>query len=335
MGAIIYDQSEFAKAHHIDCGIALMRCNRHIQAVIEFEIALRIDPVDRFARWNRCMALLSLGEYKKGMPEHDWAWEIYNWRALGEKEIEPILPLPIWKGERCRLLVYHEMGFGDAIMCLRFFPQLFKLSQSVTLCVREELVSLFEGYGATVLAGVPPDIDISKFDARISLFNAIHVMGHDRQTIPSKPYLPQNFDFRGGKMGIVWGGNSQVCFTPESFLFNLDTEGYELYALFKPERPPAAQNIHQLLARDFKETADIMRTMDVIVTCDTAAAHLAGAMGHPNTHLVLPYLRDWRWWFSEVWYPTLHIYPQDDPGDWNTVFDRVNAAIKLNGATWA
>lgn len=329
MSRILPDRS-FTIAHHVDCGIALMKCNRHIQALLEFEIVLKLDPENIYARWNRCLALLSLGDYAQGMPEHDWAWKIYDWRALGpvQGNVDRILELPQWNGENCRLIIYHEMGFGDAIMCLRFLPDIVKRCKSVTLVVRPELVSLMSGYGAEVVGSVP--LDMSDYEARVTLFNSMWVGGW-HHCIPTDPYVEVDFDFDGGKLGIAWSGNSQQNFTLLKFLSRLNISGYELFALQKAKASVyelSGVQIHPLRCESFKETAQLMATMDAVVTVDTSAAHLAGAIGHPNAHVVMPFFRDWRWWNKDRWYPTLNIYPQDDPADWDTPFQKVNEAMR-------
>ncbi len=158
--------------HHFDCGVALMRCNRHAQALVEFETVLRIDPSHSFARWNRSLALLAMGDYERGWPEHRSMWQIFDWRNLAPAgDIDVLMRLPVWGGQRCRLIVFHEMGFGDAIMCLRFVPALVRCCESVTLVAKPELVELMSGYGATVVGAVPDDL--SGFDAQVPLFDSI------------------------------------------------------------------------------------------------------------------------------------------------------------------
>ena len=328
MGSVVYaDIKKFQIAHHVDCGVALMRCNRFLQAKIEYEAVLSLDPVDRYARWGRSLANLSLGNYKDGMEEHDWAWEIYDWRALGpvKGNVDRILALPEWKGEPRHLILYHEMGFGDAIMCLRFLPDLVRRNKSVTLVVRPELVSLMEECksGAVIVGAVPGQM--GGFEARATFFNAIWIAGWTDR-IPTEPYIKREFKTKGNRMGVAWSGHSQTNFTAERFLSRLNTRDYLIHSL---QPAPAPKNVVPLNpSSTFKITADLMAEMDVVVTVDTSVAHLAGAMGHQNAHVVIPYLRDWRWWHKDRWYPTLNIYPQDEAGDWDKVFDRVNEAIK-------
>lgn len=320
-------------ATHLDRGVELMKKNNFEEAIVQFENVLRLNPHERHARWNRAVSLLALGDYVRGLPEHESAWEIYDWHALGQFKgnIDRILELPIWHGERCRLLVYHEMGFGDAIMLLRFLAELVNRCERVTLVVVPELVSLMQGYGADVIDYVPP---ISDFDARVTFFNSIFTMGYFKDTIPSAPYIKADFKFDGGRMGIAWSGHSRKELDLNTFLSQLDMGDFDLYALQKTETrekiyvPAVDRNVFPLQSRDFKDTADLIMTMDCIVTVDTAAAHLAGAMGHPNTHLLLPYCRDWRWWHKDVWYPTINIYLQDDIDVWSVPFARLNSVLR-------
>jgi len=323
--ALVFDMSCFDIAHHVDSGIYLMKQNRFEEAITEFNYVLSLDPRERWARYNRMTSRLSLGDYS-ALAEHDCAWEIYDWGKPGSSGPSPVdqgdlEQLSVWCGEPCKLLVWHNMGFGDAIMALRFLPELVGRCESVTLVVRPELIRLFQGYGVRVVSSVP---SISDFDACTTLFNLIFALGHSLGTIPRDPYIKTDFKFTGSKMGIAWSGNSRVEFNLHTFLSRLDVRGFELYAL---QKGPVTDQVVSLECSDFSGTAELMATMDCIVTVDTATAHLAGAMGHPNTHLVLPYLRDWRWWQKDVWYPTLNDYPQATPDDWDTPFQRLNEAI--------
>lgn len=325
MALIYFDLNQFDIANHVDTGCYLMGLNRFVEAIAEFDYVLRLDPYEKYARWGRVLARLSLGDYPNGLAEHDCAWLHHEWRPLGpvKDNVDRILALPVWGGERCKLISYHEMGFGDAIMLLRFLPEMVSRCESVTLVVHPDLVSLMQGYGATVVGSIPKDV--SEFDARVMFFNSIFTLGHSKETIPSAPYIDIDFKFTGGKMGITWSGNSRREFNINSFLANLDTTGFELYAL---QKGPAIDRVVELESNSFRETAEFMATMDCVVTIDTSAGHLAGAMGHPNAHLVVPHVRDWRWWNKDVWYPTLNVYPQENFTDWVVPFQRLNEAVR-------
>jgi len=321
-------------SQYLERGCDFMRQNRFAEAITEFEDVLKLEPKNRHARWNRAVALLSLGDYIRGMPEHESAWELYDWRALGQVKgnVDRIFALPLWRGEWCRLIVYHEMGFGDAIMLLRFLPDLVSSCESVTLVVRPELVSLMQGRGATIVGSIPQDMSL--YEKRVTFFNAVHTMGYSLKTIPKRPYIFPKFWEYGWKqkIGIAWSGSSRKEFTLDSFLSMLDVGDREIYALQLVDMEESTGRIERIVyplrSKDFRETVDLIARMDHVATVDTAAAHLAGAMGHPSVHLILPFMRDWRWHHADVWYPTIKIYPQPTPEDWATPFARLNEALK-------
>jgi len=334
MQTTFFDPIKLETAEFLDRGLDLMVQNHYAEALVQFENVLRLNPNDRYALWNRSVILLSMGDYVNGMPDSTWTW-VYDWHALslGEKNLDRFLTLPVWHGEPCRLLAYNETGFGDAIMLLRFLPELAKRNKNVTMVVRPELAKLMRGYGAKVLDHVPGDM--TEFDARITFYSLLSVLGHTIETIPNNPYIfPDFWVTETGKcsVGIAWSGNSRRELTLDSFLSKFDCVGIDLYALQLADMEESTGRIerliHPLPSKDFVDTANLIARMDHIVTVDTAAAHLAGAMGHPSVHLLLPFMRDWRWWNKDVWYPTINIYPQDNPDDWDAPFERVNAAIR-------
>ncbi len=342
MPTTFFDPDQFAVADHLHRGCDLMRHNLFAEATVEFDEVLKLDPKQRYARWNRVLARLSLGDYTNGLSEFDCAWDIYDWRKAapgcawdlfdknkpGNGDIDRVLELPVWYGGRCRLLVYHEMGFGDAIMALRFLPELVRRCQSVTLVVHPTLVSLMRNCGAKVISHVP--VDVSKFDARVTFFNSIFIMGYSIETIPSAPYIKTEFNFTGEWIGIAWSGYSRKEFTLESFLELLMSNGFVHRYNIQSLQLGDADGLYPLRVGNFVDTAKIISGLDHVITVDTAAAHLAGAMGHPSTHLILPYMRDWRWWHKDVWYPTIKIYPQYDPDNWDAPFERINVALRGN-----
>src|SRR6266699_1149261 len=93
--------------HRFDCGYALMHCNRHAQAILEFEAVMDLDRTHALARINRCLAMLSIGSYVNGMPEYDWHWKAFDWVSWPKDEFKRVLSLPAWQGNNCNLLVHH------------------------------------------------------------------------------------------------------------------------------------------------------------------------------------------------------------------------------------
>lgn len=319
----------FVSTQYLERGIAFFKQNRFAEAVADFDAALMYSPEDKYAHWNRATALLSLGRYEEGFKEHEWAWKLFNWRGFGpvQEDIDRISHLPLWEDEDIsnqNLLVYHELGFGDGIQTLRYLPELKRRAGHVTLIINRELVRLAETFGVEVVDQVPADV--SKYTYRLPLFAAMRVLQQTRENIPSAAYIPTELKPEKGHVGICWSGRTQTAFSLEYFLSQLDHSRFTLHSLQMGS--PSDLFVEPLHARDFADTVELIAKMEHIVTIDSAPAHLAGATGHPSVHLLLPFFSDWRWWNTEVWYPTVKTYRQPNENDWATPFAQVNEALR-------
>jgi tetratricopeptide (TPR) repeat protein len=322
----------FFSSQYLDHGIALFKQNRFVEAVSCFDYALELYPDDKYARWNRATALLSMGDYERGFKEHDVAWTMFDWRGFGpvRDDIDRLRALPIWEGQEAdSLLVYHELGFGDAIQTLRYLPELKARARHVTLVINPELVRLAEPFGVEVVTAVPDDL--SGYAYRLPMFGVLSALKQTRDNIPREPYInirdfSQVTKVKSGRVGICWSGRTQTAFALDYFLSMFDHAGFELHAL---QLGPISEvvKVNPLGSKDFADTVNVMAAMDHIVTIDSAAAHLAGAMGHPSVHLLLPFFSDWRWNFTDVWYPNIKTYRQPKADDWATPFARLNEAL--------
>lgn len=322
---------DYLAAEHLELGIALLRQNRFGEAIVEFDETLKFSPSDPYAHWNKATALLSLGDYKNGFVEHDWGWRLFDWRGFGPigDDIDRLKLLPVWRGEDIsdqKILVYHELGFGDAIMTLRYLPELKRRAEYVTLVITPSLVGLAKAYNIEVVDKLPDDL--SDYDFRLPFFGVMAALDQTLDNVPNDPYVFSDWGRykKENKIGIAWSGRTQTMFSLEYFLSMLDYGDAGLQSLQFNTFPH--NNVEPLRSVDFIDTVNLISKLDHIVTVDTAVAHLAGAMGHPSTHLLLPFMMDWRWWHSDVWYPTLNIYHQEIPGDWSVPFRRVNAALR-------
>ena len=310
-------------------GIAHFERGDFLQAIAHFDLALQLTPDDSYARWNRATALLSIGDYERGFVEHDVAWRLFNWRGFSTiGDVDRIAHLPIWRGELdARVLAYHELGFGDAIMAMRFLPDLIRRAD-VTLVIDPCLIRLARSFEVDVQPRLPDDLD--GYDYRLPFFGVMSALKVTADTIPHLPYI-EGLWFRdgGNRVGIAWSGRTQTAFTLERFLHLLDHDGLELYAL--QPGPVSDSRVEPLPARsDFFDVMVRIEEMDHIVSVDTAAVHLAGAMGHPSAHLLLPTLMDWRWHRTDLWYPALNTYRQSDAHDWSAPFAKVNEALHVD-----
>jgi predicted O-methyltransferase YrrM len=328
----------YCAARHISFGMDYQNQNLFQEAIFEYDNALKYAPhYENYAHWNKALALLSLGEYEQGFKEHDWVWKLFNWRGFGpvQQDIDKITHLPLWEGEDIHdknLLIYHELGFGDAIQTMRYLPELKRRASKIVLVVDKSLIRLAEQFEIDVVDHIPNDL--SSFDYRLPFFGVMMALRQTLSTIPNDPYLHATswFPPRGliktrltratKDVGIVWSGRSQKMFSLERFLLMLDHDDFDLYSL----QPGRIDNdeVRELAICDFQDTADMILWMDHIVTIDSAVAHLAGALGHPSIHLLLPYRMDWRWWHSSTWYPTISTYRQDnDFEDWAKPFEQL------------
>lgn len=326
MTSVAVDNSVLA-APYLERGIQFLRQNNFALAVSDFDNVLMFDPNNKYAHYNRGMALLALGNYPEGFREHDWVYQIFHWRGFGpvQNDIDRVVKLPLWNGiEHKRALIYHELGWGDAIQVCRYLPELQRRGD-ITLVIDQLLARLMKNqFGVDVVVAVPTDL--TEFDCRLPLFGAMSVLHQTVATIPNAPYIDANWRRTGGKIGIGWAGRTQNMFTAEAFVSMLGLgDEYELFAL-NPGQP--SPGMHELVVRDFADTVKTIEQMDHVITVDTAVAHLAGAMGHPSTHVVLPFSGDWRWWHVSAWYPTVKTYRQPQPGvDWTLPFAQVREAI--------
>lgn len=325
MTAVLFSDEALAVSF-INVGIMWFRQNQFAAAIAQFEQALQHSPDNAYARYNRATALLSLGDYEQGFREYEVAWRLFHWRGFGPvgDDTDRLQQLPMWQGEDdVKLLLYHEMGFGDAIMAMRYLPEL-KRRAEVTLVIDPCLTRLAQAFEVEIATSVPEDL--SDYDARLPLFGVMNALGASIDTIPNAPYISGQEWHRGhNRIGIAWGGRTQTSFTLDSFLAQLDHDGCYLYSLIPGPMPDRVRSLPP--GSDFADVASRIAQMDHIVSVDTAAIHLAGAMGHPSAHLLLPYLSDWRWWHSEAWYPQLMTYRQSTPDDWASPFAQLNAAL--------
>jgi tetratricopeptide (TPR) repeat protein len=266
------------------------------------------------AQLNLGNALLALGRYDEG-------WPLYDARPEHANNQANKLGFPEWRGEPLagkRLFIWPEQGFGDQILAARFIPLL--EAAEVTFVCGPELAELFAQLPATI---VPRrgDISVPPHDYWSIPLSLPRWIGR----IPQDPYLTAQPRPTGGRIGVAWSGNA----LPDP-LRSLDAAAAE-----RLKRMPGAVSLHpqDTGARGFRETAELVAGLDLVVTIDTSVAHLAGALGKPTIVLLQHYSSDWRWREAEdgsaFWYPTAKVLRQPKPGDWASVLDDLEHELKL------
>jgi hypothetical protein len=305
-------------------------------------------PEDLEALYGSADALLAAGDFARGLAH-------YESRLLKGKQVCPPSPAPRWNGEDLTdktLLVQGEQGFGDLFQFCRFVPELNKRGARIILQERPQTRDLMQG-----LAGLdtfapntasPPPADFS-----IHLCSVMQVVGTRLETIPINiPYLnadPQRVAIwrerlgptRRRRIGIAWSSDRRPALhrarnlTPPALeaLLGADAEFVSLQLDSGEEaRILAACGARDFGAdtKNFAELAALIEALDMVISIDTGAAHLAGALGKP-LWIMLPVSADWRWLHARAdtpWYPQARLFRQPAHGDWKNVTDAVRAALQ-------
>jgi tetratricopeptide (TPR) repeat protein len=309
-----------------------------------YEQSLRLDPNDAESHWQKFSLLAARGEFPQAWAEHEWRWELKK-RDTPRREFKQ----PKWTGDDLagrRVLLYAEQGFGDTIQAVRYVPRVKARGGSVLLWCPPDLVSLLRtlpGAG-DVFSDLTPE---KSFDCHLALMSLPLIFGTTLASIPNAvPYLraPRDSDFvlpqssgRAPRVGLVWCGSRSQPHDRRPVPFEnlrplLEIEGAEFYSLQKGtdlsnQQTPPPRQVFDLAPQltDFGATAAAIEQMDLVITIDTAVAHLAGALGKP-VWVLLSFAPDWRWLLEREdspWYPTMRLFRQTTPGRWDDVIRRV------------
>ena len=314
-----------------------------------FGRAVTLDPLHRQARFGLAMALLTQGKFLQG-------WEEYDVRWLDPAFIadEPAFTQPAWRGAEevtgRTVLLHAEQGLGDTLQFVRYAPLLRARGARVVLQVQAPLTALLGDLADVVIvrgAEPPP------FDLRCPLLSLPRAFSTELASIPARvPYLRaplahlQRWSARLGeqrrrRIGIAVSGDAghpedgQRSIPAAAFLAAFAGIDAELHVLQKHLRPAdapalAGLSVHDPWIEDFRDTAALTLLMDLVVTVDTAPAHLAGGLGVP-VWVLLQHGADFRWLRDRAdspWYPTARLFRQPRPGDWGSVLAAVNAALR-------
>lgn len=337
-------------AAYFNRGAALRDLARIEDAIQSFERARAIQPDDATTNCNLGGLLLLLGRFDRG-------WELYEWRSrLPEAPKIHSFTQPAWDGTQDihgkTLFTYVDQGLGDTIQFARFAKLAQMRGARVVISVQSTLCRLLSTLSPPIeILGhtdVPPT-----FDHHCPLASLPGAFKTTLETIPAEvPYLRaeaervaawrNRLSRPGFKIGVSWQGSTiktgvgrsfplhalrQVAAIPGVRLISLQqgTGVDQLYSL------PAAMKV-ETLGEDFDagpdafvDTAAVMECLDLVITCDTSIAHVAGALGRP-TWVVLKRVPDWRWMLDgkdNPWYPTVEVFRQSVDGRWDDVFDRI------------
>jgi tetratricopeptide (TPR) repeat protein len=287
----------------------------------------------------------------------DWAagWDGYEarWQVPSATPSRVRTRSPEWDGGPLagrRILLFWEQGLGDTLQFLRYANLVAVKGGEVVLWVQPPVAPLLADWpGVTVVAGT--EADLPQFDVQCSLLSLPRLFATRPDSIPGVvPYLkpPTVRPRRSGalQVGLAWSGRAAhrndahrsvalaalapVLAVPGCDFHVLQTEIRAADAGTAAQWPQLFDRHAEL--HDFADTAALVAGLDLVISVDTAAAHLAGALGVP-LWLLLPAVPDWRWLLgrdSSPWYPTARLFRQRRAGAWEPVVARVAAALR----TW-
>lgn len=282
---------------------------------------LELQPGDPTASFGLALTLLGMGRYGEG-------WTLYEARDARARMLAANLPFPEWRGEPLkgkRLMIRREQGYGDQIMMARFFGQLGAAETTYYGgAPMGRLVSQL-GLGFTEIA---PENRLAAHDYWTLPMSLPARLGLTLESIPAAPYLAGTARPAGGRVGFVGAG--EATNPNQRFRAIPDGLAQELLSLSGVvSLAPEATG-----ARDFQDTADLIAGLDLVVSVDTAVAHLAGALGKPTWVLTPAHGLDWHWLRTRSdspWYPSVRVIRQATPGDWAPVIRDVAAELKQLG----
>ncbi len=338
----------------LSLGVLYAEQERYTEALECYNQLVAAKPESVNGHWNRALVQLLLGEFTEG-------WSGYEWRRRRDEWLVQMWPgrfvPPLWSGEPLSgrtILVYAEQGFGDTIQFGRYLPLLLAQGARVIFHCMEGLVELFSRMAGIEVVARDYELALQQtFDFHIPLMSLPHIMGTTLETIPTaRAYLQTDagrvaawrdrITQKGFRVGLVWAGAAKnvanrmrsttlaafaaLAAMPDTTIYSLQKDaaaGSELMAQWGVvDLGPELHN--------FDETAAVIANLDLVITVDTAVAHLAGALGVPVWILIYS-SPEWRWLLGREdspWYPSARLFRQQLGEPWPVLVERMVAALQ-------
>ena len=347
-------EPRFAEAVY-NRGNVLKGLKRPDEALRDYDRAIALRPSLAEAHWNRAVCTLLMGRFDEG-------WPLYE-RRLRKPELSAPLCTgrTVWSAaeslEGKTLYVHAEQGLGDSMQFCRYALLAAEKGAEVVLAVQDPLVRLMRSLGPKVRI-MGTTADPPAFDFHIALLSMPFAFHTGANSVPARiPYLSSEAEkirhwkarigSKGFRIGICWQGEKDIevdigrSFPVRHFEAIAKLPGVRLISLQKNAGAeqlldlPAGMNV-QTFGNDldpgpdaFVDTAAVIDNLDLVITSDTAVAHLAGALGRP-AWLALNFVPDWRWLLDRSdspWYPTMRLFRQTERGNWQGVFAAMEAQL--------
>jgi tetratricopeptide (TPR) repeat protein len=339
-------QPDFAEAH-LNLGISLQEQGRFEEAAACFDRALELNPNHAGANYSRALLWLIAGDYTRGFAAYEWRFQTEEFPPCPFKQ-------PLWDGSPLNgktLLLHAEQGLGDTVQFIRYAAIAKERGGRLILTCHQPLIQLLSTI-PDIVQIIPLGQPLPEFHTYAPLLSLPHILSTTLETIPNQvPYLfppspplplpPSPHPF---KVGIVWSGGhlykrnqGRSCplgyFQPllqlsEIAFYSLQ-KGFAHNDLLDLGWQNQVRDLSSQL-NDMADTAGAIAQLDLVITVDTSVAHLAGALGRP-VWVLLSAIPDWRWMMERQdspWYPTMRLFRQSQPGDWQGVMERVTAALQ-------
>lgn len=345
--------SQYAAAYS-NYGNTLREFNQPDLAIPFLQLAQKFNPDMVIAKLNESIAHLMMGNLTEGWKNYEYRWYYESENA----SFKPQLPFVEWDGTQDlsdkTILVYNEQGFGDSIQFCRYLFMIQKLAKKVIYATRPELSEFFISNFPDILVIDGSNIP-TPFDYHVPLLDLPKCFNTTIDTIPAqRQYLSASKKDTAkwkrtlGKktkkrVGIVWDSN-KVAYTSRFRKIPLETLSYifsdehEFISLsvdsteeeIKFLRNNNVKTFDEKLKSTFANTAGLVANLDLVITVDTAMAHLAGAMGIPTWVLLPNYACDWRWFMNRSdspFYPTVRLFRQPSINEWSSVVVRIKSEL--------
>jgi len=367
LGNVLSDQERYAEAiaahekavtlskgafsYVVNYAVTLRHALRFDRALQVIDHALKVDPDNVGLRWDRVLTLLQIGRYEDGFRDYDCRLALPTYQNR-----KP--PGLLWDGSPLdgrTILLNTEQGFGDALLIARYVPLVKARGGRVILECHPELRRLLDGLPG-VDAFIPTGSDLPAYDVSCPLMSLPERLGTTIDNVPPPTPITVPAEARAKaaalvpvtpgilNVGIIWSGrvtfkdNTRRATTLSHFLRFLEIPKVRLFSLQKgpPEAELETLGTSTLITplgphfQDFADTAAALERLDLIIMTDSSVAHLAGSLGRPVWNLLqyMPY-----WIYGDKgnttpWYPSMRLFRQNTPGDWDQVFAEASQALR-------
>ncbi|MEO7256153.1 MAG: DUF5672 family protein [Casimicrobium sp.] len=344
-------------------GFNLRSMNDIDGSIAAFDKALELAPGFDYARWNRTFSLLARGDYERGFADYELRLQFPQTQPSGQIPANT----PIWRGEAAdgqSILLMCEQGLGDTFMFARFVPLVVARGLNATLAVQRSQIALMQRSFPDVKVVAVGEHERLTFDYWAALWSLPHALGITLANLPAparfletkasevsawKRRLDEVSAFGSGgvpkaralRVGIVWQGqlagqDNQMAdrsIPPRLIRRFVETYPEIAWVSLQHRAPPlGASNVIDWTADtiEFTQMAALIDALDVVISIDTGAAHLAAALG-AKTWVLLRHAGDWRYGVTGdtcAWSPTMRLFRQGESRRWEPVFEQIATALR-------